>query len=561
MAEPGNGATLHSYLVVLRRRKWWVIALAMLGLAASLALSLTEAKQYSSTAQLLVQSPGQGISLGTTPQQVTTTDVQTDLQLATSEPVLQLVRHQLGSAPPISASEVAQTNVISLTAISASPAQAARIANAYAGAFVEQTQKTAMNNLTTAQATLHKQINSLGKQIRSLQGKTGTATQISALINQQAVLKEEVAQLEVNGAAATSGVELVTSARAATSPSSPKPAQDALLGLAAGLLIGLGAAFLRDSLDDALSSKEGAERSGGAPVIAMVPMVTSWRKRNQAAVASSAEPTSPAAEAYRSLRTSLQFTRQAQELRTLLVTSPAAAEGKTSTLANLGAVFAQAGERVALVSCDLRRPRLGQFFGIEEQSGLTTVLLGQQTLEQALQQVPGYDCLWVLGAGPVPPNPAELLDGPKAREIFATLRENFDLVLVDSPPVLPVTDAHGAVEVRRPHAAGGRGRADQADGTAARGGTVRPGQFTGGGNRPQRGDQAERVRQWLRLRIWLRALCARCVTGAGSGEWQPEPANGTTQSPPEIGTPVRQMPGSGHQFFATYSDRLITERS
>ena len=167
----------------------------------------------------------------------------------------------------------------------------------------------------------------------------------------------------------------------------------------------------------------------------------SWRKRNRAAVASSAEPTSPAAEAYRSLRTSLQFTRQAQELRTLLVTSPAAAEGKTSTLANLGAVFAQAGERVALVSCDLRRPRLGQLFGVEEQSGLTTVLLGQQTLEQALQQVPGYDCLWVLGAGPVPPNPAELLDGPKAREIFATLRENFDLVLVDSPPVLPVTDA------------------------------------------------------------------------------------------------------------------------
>ena len=173
----------------------------------------------------------------------------------------------------------------------------------------------------------------------------------------------------------------------------------------------------------------------------MVPMVNSWRKRNRAAVASSAEPTSPAAEAYRSLRTSLQFTRQAQELRTLLVTSPAAAEGKTSTLANLGAVFAQAGERVALVSCDLRRPRLGQFFGVEEQSGLTTVLLGQQTLEHALQQVPGYDCLWVLGAGPVPPNPGRTARRPEGQQIFATLRENFDLVLVDSPPVLPVTDA------------------------------------------------------------------------------------------------------------------------
>jgi polysaccharide biosynthesis transport protein len=441
MAEPGNGATLHSYLVVLRRRRWWVIALAVLGLAASLALSLTEAKQYSATAQLLVQSSGQGISLGTTPQQVTTTDVQTDLQLATSEPVVELVRRQLGSAPPIAASEVAQTNVIALTATNASPVQAARIANAYASAFVEQTQKTAMSNLTTAQATLHEQINSLGKQIRSLQGKAGATTQVSALINQQAVLKEEVAQLEVNGATATSGVESVTSARPPTSPSSPKPIQDALLGLAVGLLLGLGAGFLRESLDDRLSSKDAAERFGAAPVIAMVPMVNSWRKGNRSEVASRSEPTSPAAEAYRSLRTSLQFTRQAQELRTLLVTSPAAAEGKTSTLANLGAVFAQAGERVVLVSCDLRRPRLGQLYGIEEQAGLTTVLLGQQTLEQALQQVPGYDCLWLLGAGPVPPNPAELLDGPKAREIFAALKENFDLVLVDSPPVLPVTDA------------------------------------------------------------------------------------------------------------------------
>ncbi len=441
MAEPGNGATLRTYLVVLRRRKWWVIALAVLGLAASLALSFQQPKQYSATAQLLVQSSGQAVSLGSAPQQVTTTDVQTDLQLATSAPVVALVRGKLGSVPSISASEVAQTNVIALTAINSTPARAALIANTYASAFVEQTQKTAIRNLTTASTTLHQQINALGKQIRSLQGRVGTATQVSALINQQAVLKEEVAQLQVNGATATSGVEFVTPARAPASPSSPKPTQDALLGLAAGLMLGLGAAFLRDSLDDTLSSKEAAERSGGGPVIAMVPMVNSWRKRNRAVVASSAEPTSPAAEAYRSLRTSLQFTRQAQELRTLLVTSPAAAEGKTSTLANLGAVFAQAGERVALVSCDLRRPRLGQFYGVEEQSGLTTVLLGQQTLEQALQQVPGYDCLWVLGAGPVPPNPAELLNGPKARKIFETLRENFDLVLVDSPPVLPVTDA------------------------------------------------------------------------------------------------------------------------
>lgn len=441
MGELSNGPTLHTYLVVLKRRKWWVIAIALLGLAVSLALSLTQPKQYSATAQLLVQASNQGISLGGNAQQVTTTDVQTDLQLATSAPVVRVVRKQLGSAPAVSTTEVAQTNVIALSAVSSTPARAALIANTYARAFVAQTRSVAINNLTAAQSQLQLQIKALGKQIKSLQGKPTEASQVAALINQQAVLKEEVAQLQVNGAAATNGVEFVTPAQAPTGPTSPKPPQDALIGLAVGLILGLGAAFLRDNLDDALSSKESAERLGGAPVLAMVPMVSSWKKRDRAVVASSVDPTSPAAEAYRSLRTSLQFARQAHGLRTLLVTSPAAAEGKTSTLANLGAVFAQAGERVVLVSCDLRRPRLGQFFGVDEQSGFTTVLLGERKLEQVLQQIPGYECLWVLGAGPVPPNPAELLNGKRAREVFATLQENFDLVLVDSPPVLPVTDA------------------------------------------------------------------------------------------------------------------------
>ena len=154
-----------------------------------------------------------------------------------------------------------------------------------------------------------------------------------------------------------------------------------------------------------------------------------------------ADPVSPAAESYRSLRTSLQFARQAQPLRTIVVTSPGVSEGKTATLANLGVVFAQAGERVVLLSGDLRRPRIGDFFGLDEQAGLTSVLLGQLTLEQALLSVPGFGRLTLLPSGPVPPNPAELLNSAQAQEIFARLRHNFDLVLIDSPPVLPVTDA------------------------------------------------------------------------------------------------------------------------
>src|ERR1017187_6729737 len=443
--EFGANPTLRSYLVVLRRRKWWIAWAAMAGLAVSLALSLTQAKQYSATAQLLVQPSGQA-SVSGAQQSVTPTEVQTDLQLVTSAPVQELVLRRLGSHPPVSSFQVAQTNVISITAIAATPSRAARIANTYAQAFVTYQRTVVIDNATAAEAQLRSQIQSVGAEAQSLRGHAGAAPDVTALLNQEAVLREQLAQLQVNGAVApggvaTGGVEVVTPAQAPSSPSSPKPTQDALLGLLAGLMLGLGAAFLRHNLDDRVTSKEAAEHFGGSPVLGLVPMVTSWKRRKQAMVVSTAKPMSPAAESYRSLRTSLQFARQGRDLRTLLVTSPAASEGKTSTLANLGAVFAQAGERVVLVSGDLRRPRIGQFFGVDEAAGLTTILLGGQPLKQVLQQVDGYDRLWMLACGPVPPNPAELLSQRATHDIFDALREEFDLVLIDSPPVLPVTDA------------------------------------------------------------------------------------------------------------------------
>jgi succinoglycan biosynthesis transport protein ExoP len=439
--EPGAGPTLRSYTRLVLRRKWWVTGLALLGLAASLAISLTQAKQYSATAQILVQSASGPTSLSAVPQQVTPTEVQTMLQLVTSASVLTAVRQQLGSAPPVQASEVAQTNIINITAIAAVPATAARVANVYARQFVTSQQSVALKNATNAEAELKAQIHSTAQETKALRKTKGAASEVTAMVNQEAVLRVQLSQVEVSGAAATEALSLVTPAQPPGAPSSPKPVQDALLGLFAGLLLGLAVAFLRDSLDDAVSSKEAAENLTGAPVLAAVPMVTSWRKRDRPLVVTLARPSSPATEAYRSLRTSLQFARQEHELRTILVTSPAAAEGKTSTLANLGAVFAQAGQRVLMVSCDLRKPRLGQFFGIDEQAGLTTAILGEDSIDNLVQAAPGTDNLWLLPSGPTPPNPAELLNGARVKEIFARLRDAFDLVLIDSPPILPVTDA------------------------------------------------------------------------------------------------------------------------
>jgi polysaccharide biosynthesis transport protein len=439
--EPGAGPTLRSYVRLVLRRKWWVTGIALLGLGAGLAMSLSQAKEYSATAQVLVQSGTGPGALSTTPQQVTTTEVQTMLQLVTSAPVLTKVRAQLGGTPPVQASEVAQTNVINITAIAPTPAAAARTANVYAGAFVWSQQTQAAQNASATELDLKRQIKATANQITQLRASKSTASEVTSLVNQEAVLRVQLSQVEVSGAAADQALALVTPAHPPSSPSSPKPVQNAGLGLAAGLALGLAAAFLRDSLDDAISSKEAAENLTGTPVLAAVPMVTSWRKRDRPLVVTLARPAAPATEAYRSLRTSLQFARQEHELRTILVTSPAAAEGKTSTLANLGAVFAQAGQRVLMVSCDLRKPRLGEFFGIDEGRGLTTAILGEDSLENLVQATPGADNLWLLPSGPTPPNPAELLNSARSQEIFGRLREAFDLVLIDSPPVLPVTDA------------------------------------------------------------------------------------------------------------------------
>jgi capsular exopolysaccharide synthesis family protein len=147
------------------------------------------------------------------------------------------------------------------------------------------------------------------------------------------------------------------------------------------------------------------------------------------------------AEAYRSLRTSIQFLSLDRSIKSIQFTSPGASEGKTTTLANVAVAIAQAGQRVVVVCCDLRRPRLHEFFNMSNQVGFTSVLLGDATLREALQPVPGLEGLQILASGQIPPNPSELLSSARTAELLSTLADYADIVLIDSPPVLPVTDA------------------------------------------------------------------------------------------------------------------------
>ncbi len=434
--------TLGTYLAVLLRRKWWVVGITVLGLVVSLGYSLSQPKAYSASAQLLVQPVNPGITSSGAAQAITPTDVLTELQLVTSAPVKAAVARQLGSVPDVTAAEVGQTNVISVTATAATPARAATVANAYATAFVTYRRSVTTANLTAAETQLSQQIAAIDAQAKSLGTSPTAAAEVTALLTQEAALKDQLAQLQVSGAVTTGGVQVVTPATAPTSPSSPKPARDAILGLVLGLLLGIGVAFVVENHDDTVRLKEEVERlTGGRRVLGLVPLVGSWKDKAQTLVVSQQAPGSVAGEAYRSLRTSLQFAALDTRAQVLLVTSPSEAEGKSSTVANLGVVLARAGERVALVSCDLRRPRLGSFFGLDEHVGLTSVLLGKSDLDQALQAVPDVDGLSVLASGERPADPTGVLGSARLGEVLGELRNHFDMVLVDSPPVLPVTDA------------------------------------------------------------------------------------------------------------------------
>ena len=151
------------------------------------------------------------------------------------------------------------------------------------------------------------------------------------------------------------------------------------------------------------------------------------------------DPRSPVSEAYRTLRTNLSFYSLDQPIKTLVITSPAPNEGKSTTIANLAVTMAQSGRRTILVDCDLRRPALHELFGVANDEGLTTMVLDEE--HPAALRETGVDNLWLLPSGPKPPNPADLLGSSQVDRVIERLAEDADMILIDAPPVIGVTDA------------------------------------------------------------------------------------------------------------------------
>jgi capsular exopolysaccharide synthesis family protein len=178
----------------------------------------------------------------------------------------------------------------------------------------------------------------------------------------------------------------------------------------------------------------------GAPVIAAVPRVSGWRKSEDAQLIMRRDPKNPVSEAYRTMGTNIQYMASRQQLRVIMVTSSMGGEGKSTTSSNLAVVLAQSGKRVILISADLRRPRVHNFFGLRNEMGLSNVLSEGATLAQVARD-PGIPNLRIVTGGFIPHDPAALLGSQRAVRFLESLRDAADYVLIDTPPVLAVADA------------------------------------------------------------------------------------------------------------------------
>jgi succinoglycan biosynthesis transport protein ExoP len=389
--------TLRQYLQVLRARWIYVLAGLLLGGVLAGAYIGYATKEYTAHAQLFVStSTGQESSLsdinagGTFVQD----QVKSYASVATTPTLTAPIITDLGLpyspdqlASEISASAPLDTVLINLTVTDKSAYRAASIANAL-------------------------------------------ATRLTAYI----------AQLETPIGQNVSPVKATVTQRAQvpTTPSSPKTKIDLALGLLIGLLAGVGMALVLDALDNRVGGHVDISRITNAPVVGFIGEDNHVKDRPLILLD---DAFSPRAEAFRQLRTNVRFLGIDSLLRTVVVTGSVAAEGKSLTAANLAIALAQAGERVTLVDADLRRPTVATTFGLSSGVGLTSVLVGTSTASAALQDWRDDLPLRILTSGPVPPNPSELIGSQRLVDLIAELLTDSDIVLFDSPPLLPVTDA------------------------------------------------------------------------------------------------------------------------
>ena len=378
------------YLAVAKRRWPAVLMCLVAGIAAALSLVRSTPETYRATTKLIINIPAaREVYEALAGVELSSQLLASYAQVATSHSAAEAIVEELdldespGSIQGrISAEPVPETLLMRISAVDTDPRRAKRLADGAAEVFVEQ--------------------------IRDLeQATSGTIVP-----------------------------RVIDAAQVPSAPISPRPKRDLAIGAFFGLAVGAGIAVMLEALDRSVRNPGEAVRLGGAPILAMVPK---RRDSDSHPVLAQQDAGTPAAESYRVLRTAVRFVDLDRDAKSLVVTSPSAGDGKTSTAANLGVALAQAGERVLLVDADLRRTKLAGLFDVRSEPGLTSVLIGNSALDDSLVQL--GDRLALLPTGPLPPNPSELLGSEAMASLVRELQNRFDILIFDAPPLLPVTDA------------------------------------------------------------------------------------------------------------------------
>ena len=442
--------TLADCLAVLRRRWPLIVAVAVAAGAIAFAWSSSQPKQYRAQTQLLMSAQTANQSLDPTASQVrdVARQLENELVFARSRVVADAVAEKLGRAPRVTvAGQSKSADLLTFTAVGSRPDAVALAADTYAETFIAMRSQRIVASSANTRRAIGDKLDELKTQRSRLDPKDTTLTaQRDALDRQIALYEQYTNGLDLmSDLAAASNAQVLSAAVEPVTPFSPTPVRTTALAAGVGLMLGVGLAFVRDYLDDRIRSKDGLERvTGAATTLAQVPKVS---RRMSGDIADPLQA-SMLGETFRNLRAAVQFVGLRGGLRTLQVTSSRPGEGKSTVAGHLAVAMARSGTPVVLVDADLRRPMIANRFGLPNEVGLTSVMLGTATLDAVMQRVSGCPDLFVITSGPSPENAADLLwpteqlsDVPTFPAVLQELVERGFSVIVDAPPVLPVADA------------------------------------------------------------------------------------------------------------------------
>lgn len=471
-SRPAERIELRHYIDILRRRWAWFLlpVVAVTGLAA--VLNLRSPEMFSASASVLVNASeaGQVVGDATRNAGISARQIENEIAFADSDIVRSLAEESLADLDgSVSVTGSEDADLLEFTAEAGDPLTAAEAANAWATAFVTAKQEQAIastEGLTQSfrerLATLSDERQSLRSELDRIEDQLARASdpiriaqldlertreerriafELDLIDAEVRAITGGITELQINGElVATGEYQIIQVAAPPTAPLNLPLPQSLAFGIVAGLIIGAGSAFLRNSLDQRIKSVEDV-RTLGLTALGTIPQVKQRMNKNRLAVLSLEDAEHPIAIAYHRLRTVLEFSSSTRHFTSVLVTSPSQSEGKTTTAINLAGSFALGGDFTAVLEADLRRPRFAEVYGIPYHVGVTSYLAGQLGFEDLATHPTAEDNLVVVSAGPLPANATTTITHPAFKDMLDLIEKDADVVVIDSPPVLPVPDA------------------------------------------------------------------------------------------------------------------------